>query len=171
MSKKQNKREQQTFMQISNPKTGDTHLLEFPLGLKPAFENVVNNQNSESWRDAQEILQLFCERFMLLNEKGKKDFEIILNSGVSETKTFADLLVLLFERDHFYILKDIDSKEKLGRFHITMSQTQGLNNWESKQSLSNAKEVGEKIKALESGKFWKNDYVGLCRQFINRTDD
>lgn len=60
----------------------------------------------------------------------------------------------------YCILDGVDTKRNLGEFHISAARNHALDSWVAKEDYANAKQVGQKIKRLENGVFYKNDYVG-----------
>lgn len=74
--------------------------------------------------------------------------------------TIYDLLSIVLQRGDYYVLTGVDTKQKLGEFHITVARRKSPDSWVAQSDYVDAKQVGQKIKNVEQGVFYKNNYVG-----------
>lgn len=164
-NKKQNK-PQDVYMQITDPKNDEKYMLKVPANYKNVLDSLMSCDESEDYHNSHEILQFFCEIYTGFDNTKRKEFEVLLNSKVAKTEGVADMLTLALQMHKYYRLVGVDTKEKLGRFHILASRRNNLDDWISKCSFEDAAEVGKKIKQAENGKFYKGDYVGVYHCFL-----
>lgn len=166
-NKKDNK--QEVFMQISSDKTDDKIMLKVPSHYKDILNRLMADTDCKDYHNSGDMLQFFCELFTELDHKKRSDFEVLLNSKVAKSETISDLVKLVLQRNRYYILRNVDTLEKLGCFHIKASRINNQDDWIAHSSFDNAKIVGEHIKREECGKFFRGHYVGVYSCF--KSDD
>ena len=168
-NKKKQTREPEVFMQITSDKTSEKFMLKVPSHYKDVLNGLMADTACKDYHNSQEMLQFFCELFTELDHKKRSDFEVLLNSKVAKTETISDLVKLVLRRNRYYILRNVDTLEKLGCFHIKASRINNQDDWIAHSSFDNAKIVGEHIKREECGKFFRGHYVGVYSCF--KSDD
>ncbi|MBQ2378550.1 MAG: hypothetical protein II297_09140 [Clostridia bacterium] len=145
-------------------------MLKVPANYGKLLDAFGRGETAQDYRNDQAILKLFCDTYAAFSKKKREDFEVVLNSGVARTDTFADLVTLALQMHKYYRLKGVASKERLGRMHILSAQANHLDNRVAKSPIGNAREVGADIQKEEGGRFYNGDYVGVYTCF-NDTDE
>jgi len=171
-NKRENKKHDDVYMQISNNQNGEEYMLKVPENYKHILNRLMDGTECTDYHNSQEMLQFFCELFSKLDHKGRSFFEVLLNCKVAKARTISDLVALVLQRHKYYRLVDITSKEKLGEFYILAARKNNLEEWIANSDIDDAYEVGKRIMEIEHGKFYKNNYIGMYRFYAeNETDD
>ena len=170
MKNKNQQTKEDVFMQIEDVASRETFMLKVPANYGKLLDDFGRGETAQDYRNDQAILKLFCDTYAAFSKKKREDFEVVLNSGVARTDTFADLVTLALQMHKYYRLKGVASKERLGRMHILSAQANHLDNRVAKSPIGNAREVGADIQKEEGGKFYNGDYVGVYTCF-NDTDE
>ncbi len=170
MKNKNQQTKEDVFMQIEDMASRETFMLKAPSNYGKLLDAFGRGETEQDYRNDQAILKLFCDTNAAFCKKKREDFEVVLNSGVARTDTFADLVTLALQMHKYYRLKGIASKERLGRMHILSAQANHLDNRVAKSPIGNAREVGAAIQKKEGGKFYNGDYIGVCT-CVNDTDN
>ena len=166
--KKQNHDE--VFMQICNNQNGEEYMLKVPSHYKYVLNRLMDGTECTDYHNSQEMLQFFCELFTDFTPKKREEFETVLNSKVATANTISDLVVLALSMHKYYRIKGVDTKEKLGRFHILAARARNEDSQIANATFDEAKEIGEKVKREEGGKFYSGDYIGVYTCF-EETDE
>ena len=169
-NKKNQNREPDVFMQIGSDKTDEKVMLKVPSHYKDVLNRLMADTACKDYHNSQEMLQFFCELFTKLDHKDRSFYEVLLNSKAVKTSTISDLVVLVLSMHKYYRIKGVDTKEKLGRFHILAARARNEDSTIANATFEKAKEIGEKVKRKEGGKFYKGDYIGRYTCF-DETDD
>ena len=171
-NKKKQNREPDVFMQIGSDKTDEKIMLKVPSHYKYVLNRLMADTACKDYHNSQEMLQFFCELFTELDHKDRSFYEVLLNSKVAKVRTISDLVTLVLQRHKYYRLVDVTSKEKLGEFYILAARKNNLEEWIANSDIDDAYEVGKRIMEIEHGKFYKNNYIGMYRFYVeNETDD
>ena len=156
---------QEVFMQISSDKTDEKVMLKVPSHYKDVLNRLMEDSECKDYHNSHEVLQLFCELYTDFTPKKREEFETVLNSKVATANTISDLVVLALSMHKYYRIKGVDTKEKLGRFHILAARARNEDSDIANSTFEKAKEIGEKIKREEGGKFYFGDYIGVYTRF------
>lgn len=169
-NKKKQTREPEVYMQITSDKTSEKFVLKVPSHYKDVLNDLMGDSEYKDYHNSQEVLQLFCEVYTDFTPKKRQEFETVLNSKVATANTISDLVVLALSMHKYYRLKGVDTKEKLGRFHILAARARNEDSQIANATFDMSKEIGEKVKREEGGKFFAGDYIGVYTCF-DETDD
>jgi hypothetical protein len=170
MKNKNQQTKEDVFMQIEDMASRETFMLKAPANYGKLLDAFGRGETEQDYRNDQAILKLFCDTYAAFCKKKREDFEVVLNSGVACTDTFADLVTLALQMHKYYRLKGIAPKERLGRIHILSAKANNIENWVAKSPIEKAYEVGAAIQKKEGGKFYNGDYIGVCT-CVNDTDN
>ena len=152
-NKKKQTREPEVYMQITSDKTSEKFMLKVPSHYKDVLNGLMNDGECKDYHNSHEVLQLFCELYTGFTDKKREEFEALLCSKVATANTISDLVVLALSMHKYYRLKGVDTKEKLGRFHILAARARNEDSLIANATFDEAKEIGEKVKREEGGKF------------------
>ena len=129
MKNKNQQTKEDVFMQIEDVASREMFMLKVPANYGKLLDDFGRGETAQDYRNDQAILKLFCDTYAAFSKKKREDFEVVLNSGVARTDTFADLVTLALQMHKYYRLKGIASKERLGRMHILSAKANDLGNW------------------------------------------
>ena len=160
MAKNKRQNQEPVFMSIEKFENQEPLLLRVPNHFKTILDGLMQQDDVKNYRNSKIVLKIFCEEFAKLDIEEREKVKTLINCKIAPTDTFFDLITILHQRDDYYILDGVDTKQKLGEFHIFAARNHALDSWVAKEDYANAKLVGQKIKRLENGVFYKNDYVG-----------
>lgn len=79
---------------------------------------------------------------MALDEDEQDKVETLINSRIRQLDTIYDLLEIMMQRDKYYVLLGVDTKQKLGEFHIFAARRDNPDSLIAKADYSDAKQVG-----------------------------
>ena len=170
MSKNKKQKQDKVYMEIATSMCKEPYFLRVPNNIGPILDKLMGGDDEKSHRNCKSVLKIFCEEFMELDAAEQDKVETLINCRIAQTETIYDLLSLLLQREKYYILSEVDTKKKLGEFHIFAARRNEPSSWIAKKDYSVAKQVGQRIKKLERGVFYGNDYVGMYR-CLSETDD
>ena len=157
-------------MQIERFANKEPYLLQVPENIGPILDKLMRDDDVKDHRSCKAVLKIFCEEFMALDEDEQDKVETLINSRIRQLDTIYDLLEIMMQRDKYYVLLGVDTKQKLGEFHIFAARRSNPDSWIAKSDYADAKQVAQRIKQIEKGVFYRNDYVGRYRCFTE-TDD
>ena len=169
-NKKKQTREPEVYMQITSEKTSEKFMLKVPSHYKDVLNGLMEDSEYKDYHNSHEVLQLFCELYTDFTPKKREEFETVLNSKVATANMISDLVVLALSMHKYYRLKGVDTKEKLGRFHILAARARNEDSQIANATFDMSKKIGEKVKREECGKFFAGDYIGVYTCF-DETDD
>ena len=160
MSKTKKQKQDNVFMQIERFANKEPYLLQVPENIGPILDKLMRDEDLHDHRNSKAVLKIFCEEFMALDDEDQRKVETLINCKIRPTETIYDLLEIMMQRDKYYVLLDVDTKRKLGEFHIFAARRSNPDSWIAKSDYADAKQVGRQIKHIEKGEFYRNDYVG-----------
>ena len=163
MSKNKAPKRDNVYMQIEKFGDREPYLLQVPEHYRLILDNLMANEEDKDHRSCKAVLKIFCEEFMALDEDEQDKVETLINSRIRQLDTIYDLLEIMMQRDKYYVLLGVDTKQKLGEFHIFAARRNEPGSWIAKKDYSEARQVGLRIKNLERGVFFGNAYVGRYR--------
>ena len=91
MKNKNQQTKEDVFMQIEDVASRETFMLKVPANYGKLLDDFGRGETAQDYRNDQAILKLFCDTYAAFSKKKREDFEVVLNSGVARTDTFADL--------------------------------------------------------------------------------
>ena len=147
-------------MQIERFANKEPYLLQVPENIGPILDKLMRDDDVKDHRSCKAVLKIFCEEFMALDEDEQDKVETLINSRIRQLDTIYDLLEIMMQRDKYYVLLGVDTKQKLGEFHIFAARRSNPDSWIAKSDYADAKQVAQRIKQIEKGVFYRNDYVG-----------
>ena len=165
MSKTKKQKQDNVFMQIERFANKEPYLLQVPENIGPILDKLMRDEDLHDHRNSKAVLKIFCEEFMALDDEDQRKVETLINCKIRPIETIYDLLSIMLQRSDYYVLTGVDTKRKLGEFHITIARAKGSDSWVAKSDFADAKLVGQKIKNTEHGIFHKNNYVGKYEYF------
>ena len=160
MSKNKAPKRDNVYMQIEKFGDREPYLLQVPEHYRLILDKLMANEEDKDHRSCKAVLKIFCEEFMALDEDEQDKVETLINSRIRQLDTIYDLLEIMMQRDKYYVLLGVDTKQKLGEFHIFAARRSNPDSWIAKSDYADAKQVGRQIKQIEKGEFYRNDYVG-----------
>ena len=160
MSKTKKQKQDNVFMQIERFANKEPYLLQVPENIGPILDKLMRDEDLHDHRNSKAVLKIFCEEFMALDDEDQRKVETLINCKIRPIETIYDLLEIMMQRDKYYVLLDVDTKRKLGEFHIFAARRSNPDSWIAKSDYADAKQVGRQIKHIEKGEFYRNDYVG-----------
>ena len=147
-------------MQIERFANKEPYLLQVPENIGPILDKLMRDDDVKDHRSCKAVLKIFCEEFMALDEDEQDKVETLINYRIRQLDTIYDLLEIMMQRDKYYVLLGVDTKQKLGEFHIFAARRSNPDSWIAKSDYADAKQVGRQTKQIEKGEFYRNDYVG-----------
>ena len=160
MSKTKKQKQDNVFMQIERFANKEPYLLQVPENIGPILDKLMRDGDLHDHRNSKAVLKIFCEEFMALDENEQDKVETLINCKIRPIETIYDLLEIMMQRDKYYVLLDVDTKRKLGEFHIFAARRSNPDSWIAKSDYADARQVGRQIKQIENGVFYRNNYVG-----------
>ena len=160
MSKTKKQKQDNVFMQIERFANKEPYLLQVPENIGPILDKLMRDEDLHDHRNSKAVLKIFCEEFMALDDEDQRKVETLINCKIRPIETIYDLLEIMMQRDKYYVLLGVDTKQKLGEFHIFAARRSNPDSWIAKSDYADAKQVGRQIKHIEKGEFYRNDYVG-----------
>ena len=160
MSKTKKQKQDNVFMQIERFANKEPYLLQVPENIGPILDKLMRDEDLHDHRNSKAVLKIFCEEFMALDENEQEKVETLINCKIRPIETIYDLLEIMMQRDKYYVLLDVDTKRKLGEFHIFAARRSNPDSWIAKSDYADAKQVAQRIKQIEKGVFYRNNYVG-----------
>ena len=160
MSKTKKQKQDNVFMQIERFANKEPYLLQVPENIGPILDKLMRDEDLHDHRNSKAVLKIFCEEFMALDDEDQRKVETLINCKIRPIETIYDLLEIMMQRDKYYVLLDVDTKRKLGEFHIFAARRSNPDSWIAKSDYADAKQVARRIKQIEKGEFYRNDYVG-----------
>ena len=160
MSKTKKQKQDNVFMQIERFANKEPYLLQVPENIGPILDKLMRDEDLHDHRNSKAVLKIFCEEFMALDDEDQRKVETLINCKIRPIETIYDLLEIMMQRDKYYVLLDVDTKRKLGEFHIFAARRSNPDSWIAKSDYADAKTVAKRIKNTEQGVFYQNAYVG-----------
>ena len=160
MSKNKKQKQEPVYMQIEKFGDREPYLLQVPEHYRLILDNLMANEEDKDHRSCKAVLKIFCEEFAALDKEEQEKVETLINCRIRKMDTIYDLLETLNQRDQYYVLTDVDTNRKLGEFHIFAARRSNPDSWIAKSDYADAKQVAQRIKQIEKGVFYRNDYVG-----------
>ena len=160
MSKTTKINQDDVFMQIEKFGDKGPYFVQVPKHFSKILDKLMSDDDETDHRSCKAVLKIFCEEFMALDDEDQRKVETLINCKIGPTETIYDLLEIMMQRDKYYVLLDVDTKRKLGEFHIFAARRSNPDSWIAKSDYADAKQVGRQIKQIEKGEFYRNDYVG-----------
>ena len=160
MSKNKKQNQEPVYMQIEKFGDREPYLLQVPEHYRLILDKLMANEEDKDHRSCKAVLKIFCEEFMTLDEDEQDKVETLINSRIRQLDTIYDLLEIMMQRDKYYVLLGVDTKQKLGEFHIFAARRSNPDSWIAKSDYADAKTVAKRIKNTEQGVFYQNAYVG-----------
>ena len=160
MSKNKAPKRDNVYMQIEKFGDREPYLLQVPEHYRLILDKLMANEEDMDHRSCKAVLKIFCEEFAALDKEEQEKVETLINCRIRKMDTIYDLLETLNQRDQYYVLTDVDTNRKLGEFHIFAARRSNPDSWIAKSDYADAKQVAQRIKQIEKGVFYRNDYVG-----------
>ena len=160
MSKNKQQKQEPVYMQIEKFGDREPYLLQVPEHYRLILDELMANEEDKDHRSCKAVLKIFCEEFAALDKEEQEKIETLINCRIRKMDTIYDLLETLNQRDQYYVLTDVDTNRKLGEFHIFAAKRSNPDSWIAKSDYADAKQVAQRIKQIEKGVFYRNDYVG-----------
>ena len=160
MSKTKKQKQDNVFMQIERFANKEPYLLQVPENIGPILDKLMRDEDLHDHRNSKAVLKILCEEFMALDEDEQDKVETLINSRIRQLDTIYDLLEIMMQRDKYYVLLGVDTKQKPGEFHIFAARRSNPDSWIAQKDFSEAKIVAKRVKQIEKGVFYRDDYIG-----------
>ena len=147
-------------MQIEEFGDKGPYFVQVPKHYSRILDRLMSCDDEKDYRSCKAVLKIFCEEFAALDKEEQEKVETLINCRIRKMNTIYDLLETLNQRDQYYVLTDVDTNQKLGEFHIFAAKRSNPDSWIARSDYADAKAVAKRIKQVEQGVFFRNNYVG-----------
>ena len=160
MSKTNKINQDDVFMQIEKFGDKGPYFVQVPKHFSKILDKLMSDDDETDHRSCKAVLKIFCEEFAALDEDEQDKVETLINCNIRPLNSIYDLLELLIQRDKYYVLIGVNTNRKLGEFHIFVARRNYPDSWIAQRDFSEAKIVAKRVKQIEKGVFYRDDYVG-----------